>query len=180
MVRQALPRTVIQCVSKKNLPVQGRSVPSQAFNTRLARQGRIEARPYKYRHSGRSSESVPIIAANMDTVGTFEMAAALAKHRDARRAAQAALPGGRLRHFLQRQQPSGASLLRSIRSASPIPIRKVPRRENDTGNNIELVCIDVANGYTETFLDFVKRFREAYPGITIMAGNVVTATSPRR
>ena len=45
-------------------------------------------------------------------------------------------------------------------------------------NNIELVCIDVANGYTETFLDFVKRFREAYPGITIMAGNVFFVIIP--
>ena len=33
-------------------------------------------RDYTYRHSGRHSETVPIIAANMDTVGTFEMAAA--------------------------------------------------------------------------------------------------------
>ena len=37
-------------------------------------------RTYKFRHSTMGSESVPIIAANMDTVGTFEMAAALAKH----------------------------------------------------------------------------------------------------
>ena len=36
-------------------------------------------RAYKYRHSGRHSETVPIIAANMDTVGTFDMAAALAQ-----------------------------------------------------------------------------------------------------
>jgi GMP reductase len=45
---------------------------------------------------------------------------------------------------------------------------------NATGNAINFVCIDVANGYTETFIDFVKRFRETYPTTTIMAGNVVT------
>ena len=49
-------------------------------STCSARAPRWNKRTYKYRHSGRSSESVPIIAANMDTVGTFEMAVALAKH----------------------------------------------------------------------------------------------------
>ncbi len=37
------------------------------------------------------------------------------------------------------------------------------------------VCIDVANGYSEPFLDFVKSFRKEYPKMIIMAGNVVTA-----
>lgn len=36
------------------------------------------------------------------------------------------------------------------------------------------VCIDVANGYSEGFLDFVKQFKEDYPESTVMAGNVVT------
>ena len=39
---------------------------------------------------------------------------------------------------------------------------------------IEYVCIDVANGYTEAFVNFVKKVREAYPDLVIMAGNVVT------
>ncbi len=43
-----------------------------------------------------------------------------------------------------------------------------------TGNAIRYVCIDVANGYTESFVGFVAKFREAYPRITVMAGNVVT------
>jgi GMP reductase len=41
------------------------------------------------------------------------------------------------------------------------------------GSAIEYVCIDVANGYTETFIEFVK-VRQTYPQLTIMAGNVVT------
>ena len=39
---------------------------------------------------------------------------------------------------------------------------------------VRYVCIDVANGYTEVFVDFVKKVRDAYPDIVIMAGNVVT------
>jgi GMP reductase len=39
---------------------------------------------------------------------------------------------------------------------------------------IKYVCIDVANGYTEGFVNFVKKVRHGYPHLTIMAGNVVT------
>ena len=39
---------------------------------------------------------------------------------------------------------------------------------------IQYVCIDVANGYTEAFVAFVKKVRETYPDLVIMAGNVVT------
>jgi GMP reductase len=41
-------------------------------------------------------------------------------------------------------------------------------------NAIEYVCIDVANGYTEGFINFVKKIRGQFPRLTIMAGNVVT------
>lgn len=37
------------------------------------------------------------------------------------------------------------------------------------------VCVDVANGYSEGFLDFVARFRDKHPFVPLMAGNVVTA-----
>jgi GMP reductase len=36
------------------------------------------------------------------------------------------------------------------------------------------VCIDVANGYTQSFVDFIKKFRDRYPSVILMAGNVVT------
>jgi GMP reductase len=36
------------------------------------------------------------------------------------------------------------------------------------------VCIDVANGYTQSFVDFIKEFRQWYPDVVLMAGNVVT------
>ena len=40
--------------------------------------------------------------------------------------------------------------------------------------NIKYVCIDVANGYSQRFCTFIQRFRQAFPEIVIMAGNVVT------
>jgi len=37
------------------------------------------------------------------------------------------------------------------------------------------VCIDIANGYSEHFTDFVKKVRGEFPHCNIIAGNVVTA-----
>ena len=42
------------------------------------------------------------------------------------------------------------------------------------GTILKYVCIDVANGYSERFSNFVRKFRKQYPYITIIAGNVVT------
>jgi GMP reductase len=38
----------------------------------------------------------------------------------------------------------------------------------------KLICIDVANGYTERFVSFVAKVRELAPESVIMAGNVVS------
>jgi GMP reductase len=37
------------------------------------------------------------------------------------------------------------------------------------------ICLDVANGYTKKFADFVKKIRELFPKNFIMAGNVATS-----
>lgn len=40
--------------------------------------------------------------------------------------------------------------------------------------DVPFICLDVANGYSEHFVDHVRRVREAHPTRTIIAGNVVT------
>ena len=44
-----------------------------------------------------------------------------------------------------------------------------------SNHNIRFICIDVANGYSEHFGEFVAKVRDLYPEHTIIAGNVVTA-----
>tara|TARA_B100001094_G_scaffold202122_1_gene196071 strand:+ start:356 stop:1249 length:894 start_codon:yes stop_codon:yes gene_type:complete len=48
------------------------------------------------------------------------------------------------------------------------------RRKVATNENLKMICIDVANGYREVFLEFVKRVREEFPRKIIIAGNVAT------
>lgn len=42
------------------------------------------------------------------------------------------------------------------------------------GRHLKFVCLDVANGYSEHFVSVVRKVRDKYPDLVIMAGNVVT------
>ncbi|MBK6639489.1 MAG: GMP reductase [Rhodocyclaceae bacterium] len=126
-------------------------------------------REYVFHHSKRKYHGVPIVAANMDTVGTVEMAIALGrqglsvalhKHYDDE-ALSAFFTAHRWPHFYSM----------GITKDDFAKFRRVMAL---TGDAIDFVCIDVANGYTKAFVDFLQRIRNAYPKLTIMAGNVVT------
>lgn len=128
-------------------------------------------REFTFRHSQRKYHGIPIIAANMDTVGTFEMALALApfdlsvalhKHHGERDLVE---------FFSSLKVKSNAFYSMGITKGDYEKFERVAGR---AGEAIEYVCIDVANGYTEGFVKFVEKFRQAHPKITIMAGNVVT------
>jgi hypothetical protein len=40
--------------------------------------------------------------------------------------------------------------------------------------SISFICLDVANGYSQHFVEYVRKVRSAFPDHTIIAGNVVT------
>ena len=48
------------------------------------------------------------------------------------------------------------------------------KRKMATDNGIQIICIDVANGYREVFLEFVKQVRAEFPEKILVAGNVAT------
>ena len=43
-----------------------------------------------------------------------------------------------------------------------------------TDKGLKMICIDVANGYREVFLNFVKKVRGEFPDKIVIAGNVAT------
>lgn len=131
-------------------------------------------RQFRFRHSGRTSLSVPIIASNMDTVGTFEMAAVLARHQLHTALHKHYPVEAYVRFFAEENRAVHRYAFYSLGILEP-DLEKFRAVRRATGEAIEWVCIDVANGYTEIFIDFLKRFREEFPTLTIMAGNVVTA-----
>jgi hypothetical protein len=69
--------------------LQGRLDPSQALDADVAFERRHLARQFAFRHGKDAYDGIPIIAANMDSTGTFDMARALAAPRAVGRPAQA-------------------------------------------------------------------------------------------
>jgi len=121
--------------------------------------------------SGNSWKGVPIIAANMDGVGTFTMDLELNKHKMMVALTKHYSQEDLIDHFIQKFNSSIYSM--GISDADLYKFNKVVESNIVKNWNIK-VCIDVANGYTQSFVDFIKQFREDHPNVLLMAGNVVT------
>ena len=129
------------------------------------------ARDYEFLHSKKKYHGIPIIAANMDTTGTMEMARALAAHKLSTALHKHYEEAELLAFFADKTQSSNAFYSMGITTPDFEKFKRVMDRADGT---IENVCVDVANGYTKAFISFIHKLRAAYPEITIMAGNVVT------
>lgn len=131
-------------------------------------------RRFKFKWSEEEYKGTPIIAANMDGVGTMDMArafykdgnglgVALTKHYDV----------DALAKFFS--EDDGAHNTWYSIGITETDQEKLAKVINKTGDDkITKICVDVANGYSEQFTDFIRRMRDLYPKKTIMAGNVVT------
>lgn len=129
------------------------------------------SREFVFLHSRRKYHGIPIIAANMDVTGTFEMARALARYTLSVALHKHYGEAELLAFFRELAVKSSAFYSMGI---NPPDYDKFRRVMDQAGDAIEYVCVDVANGYTKAFVDFLHKLRTAYPELTIMAGNVVT------
>ena len=129
-------------------------------------------RKFKFRNSELTWEGIPVMAANMDTVGTFEMAIALAQYQLFTAIHKHYTPV-QWKTFMQTSGNKIADHIALSTGTSPADAEKLDTilKENDL---LKFICIDVANGYSEKFVDFVKATRAKHPAKVIMAGNVVT------
>jgi GMP reductase len=138
-------------------------------------QARLE-RTFKFRHGGQPWTGIPIMAANMDSVGTFAMAAALARHglftavhKHYSLAAWdefvAALRTGNHLDWLAQ-----VAVSTGILEADLDKLDRILERHPE----LRFICMDVANGYSEHFVEGIGRVRDRHRDRTIIAGNVVT------
>jgi len=129
-------------------------------------------RKFTFLHSKYKWNGVPIMAANMDTVGTFEMAKELAKHK--------IFTAIHKHYSLQDWQNFIDSTTKDITDYFAVSTGTGKADSEKLSAifkqhpQIKFICIDVANGYSEHFVNFVKKTRSQYPDKVIMAGNVVT------
>jgi len=129
-------------------------------------------RSFIMKHTQYKWDGVPVIAANMDSVGTFEMAetlksfgilTAIHKHYD--------LEGWK--NFIQNNPVDIFEYIMISCGALKQDFVKLSEILHEYPE-IKFICIDVANGYTESFVEFVRSVRDTYPDKIIVAGNVVT------
>ncbi|MDP2452987.1 MULTISPECIES: GMP reductase [unclassified Kaistella] len=129
-------------------------------------------RNFTFRNSQKKWTGVPIIAANMDTVGTFEMAEGLSKEKIIT-AIHKHYTVEEWSNFLTNQPDSIYDYIALSTGIGKDDDGKI-QQIIDLHPKINFLCIDVANGYSEHFVAFVKRIRKTFPDKTIIAGNVVT------
>lgn len=128
------------------------------------------SRTYKFKHSGTEWTGVPIMAANMDGVGTIEMAKTLWDHR----MFTCMVKTYNEDDLFELTGQIGGNYFAVSTGTGDQDFQKLTRVIN-AYPEIHFICIDVANGYQERFGDYVEKVRKSFPHCTIIAGNVVTA-----
>jgi GMP reductase len=130
-------------------------------------------RSHRFRNASPAAgwEGTPIMAANLDTVGTMKMAQVL--------------HGLHMLTCLHKYYPLEQLIdFFTTDPASPSAFYTLGIREEDfdklkmfvnkAGDKARLICVDAANGYTKFFVDRVKQVRELCPWAILLAGNVAT------
>jgi len=118
-------------------------------------------RTHRFLWSKKKWTGVPIMSANMDTVGTPAMHKVLSKNN---------LITCPARHYLKENSEKFKKGQANICWFGGIDdIAKLSKMPSG------FIGLDVANGYTIKFVDAVKKLRDKCPNAIIVAGNVVTA-----
>jgi len=123
---------------------------------------------YTFRNCKKTWTGVPIMAANMDTTGTFTVAKVLSESSLMTVIAKHNSPESF--DVVTPQMAPYVSFSTGTSDADFERLQKCVQRRPD----IPFICIDVANGYSEHFVDFVKKTRQKFPDHILIAGNVVT------
>ena len=118
-------------------------------------------------------DGVPIMAANMDGVGTMEMADVLATGKIFTCLVKTYTAEELIKYFYGDGLDRTDYVAMSI-GTSESDYNKLEQVYAKCEDNLKYVCMDIANGYSEHFADAVRRVRENFPHLVIIAGNVVT------
>lgn len=129
-------------------------------------------RTFTFLHTGKTWTGVPIMAANMDTVGTFPMASSLARQG----LFTAVHKHYSLAEWIEFVNSSASPLAPHIAVSTGISTAELEKLDAVLAAcpQLAFICIDVANGYSEYFADVVKQVRKRHADKIIIAGNVVT------
>lgn len=127
-------------------------------------------RTFKFKYSSYDWTGVPIISANMDTTGTFQVHESLRKHNIITALhkfynkddylTQNVDGGLNPDYFMVSTGIGEGSIEKLLEIQNVVPFK--------------WICIDIANGYINKLVEFCKKVRSTFPQHRIIAGNVVT------
>jgi GMP reductase len=126
-------------------------------------------RTYKFRNSQQYWTGIPIMAANMDGVGTFSMHNELSQHN----MLTAITKQPTLNDWIEAKVGRKEYIVPSI-GISQDELQQA-KYIMTAYPGIKFICVDVANGYTAAFQRFIEQLRKELGNeVTLIAGNVVT------
>ena len=125
-------------------------------------------REIKFKHSSKRWKGVPVMAANMDTTGTFEVYNVLSKHN----MITVMNKFYSVEDYKEHKDSLNPSLFAVSCGISDADYTKLSSILEVI--DCDWICIDIANGYLNGMVDYCKRVRERFPDKIIIAGNVVT------
>jgi len=131
-------------------------------------------REFKFKHSQKTLKTFPIIAANMDGVGTMNMARAFFPHKMMVTLHKYYSVKQLTEFFTEIGEKNSQYVFYTMGITDEDFVKLDQFSKKIKKGLLQNICIDVANGYTERFAEYVKKVRDKFPEIVIMAGNVVT------
>jgi len=129
--------------------------------------------PFPHNTEDYHYDGIPIMAANMDGVGTMEMADKLAEG-EIFTCLVKTYTAEELIEFYYLDGLDRTEYVAMSIGTSQADFDKLCTVYEKCEDNLKYVCMDIANGYSDHFAAHVRKVREAFPNIVIIAGNVVT------
>ena len=123
-------------------------------STLVSRKNAVLEREFKFKHSTHIWKGIPIVASNMDHTGTIAMCHTLMKYNILTA----------LCKFVESSEWGwNKNIMRTIGLDTDLEFYTP-----------QWICIDIANGYTERFFNYINKVREKHSNAIIVAGNVCT------
>ena len=138
-------------------------------STLVSRSEVVLERQFKFKHTNEIWTGVPIFSANMDTTGTFETAITLKKHK----MLTVIHKFYSIKDWEKNVEKLDPNFI-SVTVGQSKEDLQLGQKIFSLNSDIKYLCIDVANGYREDFINSVKNYRETFPDKIIIAGNVAT------
>lgn len=137
----------------------------QPKNTELTSRSQVDLeREFIFKYTDQIWKGIPLIASNMDTVGTLEMYHSLKEYKMLTC----------FHKFLKEYPENDRNRYIVSIGATISDFNKLKNLYEESPEKCNIICIDVANGYIESLLYACQSVRELIPHCILIAGNVVT------